>query len=438
MLCFFGQKSSMKVHVIGIGGIGISALARMYLKSGARVTGSDREASSPIISELRRLGAVITRGHKASVVTRDTNLVIYTIAITENNPELIKARQLGIETKSYPEALGQLSLNRPTIAIAGTHGKTTTTAMVGEILVAARRQPMVIVGSLLRLATGRAGQHSNFIAGAGPLVVEACEYRRSFLALTPTILVITNIDNDHLDYYHDLADIEKAFAELAGKLPRAGTLVCDIGDPRLTKVIKATSAKVVDYRQLDQTARQLKLKVIGGHNRLNAAAALATAKTLGVKISVSSGALEKFRGTWRRLEYIGRTRRGALIYDDYGHHPTEIRATLAAIRRELVPKRLIVIFQPHLYSRTKILFKDFTTSFSAADEIMILPIYAARESKDKTVSSRILAEATPRATYVPNLAAAEKRLTTTHRGDLILTLGAGPVFVLAERLRYNR
>lgn len=424
----------MKVHFIGIGGIGVSAIARMYLIAGARVTGSDREIHSPIIAELGRLGAIITRGHRASAVPRDADRVIYTTAISQNNPELVRAEALGIKTLSYPEALGQISASRPTIAIAGTHGKTTTTAMVAEILLLARRNPMVVVGSLLKQS---AGGRSNFIAGEGPLVVEACEYRRSFLTLQPQVLVITNIDNDHLDYYRDLADIQNAFAELAGKIPPIGTLVCDVNDPRLTSVIQAARCRVIDYRRFDRIAGKLALRVIGVHNRWNAAAALAAGRAVRVPVATSRRALERFRGTWRRLEYLGRTRRGALIYDDYGHHPTAIRATLDAVRRELAPRRLFVVFQPHLYSRTKLLFREFIDSFKEADEILVLPIYAAREPRDKTVSSRVLAEAMPRAIYAPNIAATKKRLAGAGRGDLILTLGAGPVFVLGEKLRYN-
>jgi len=428
-------SSVRKVHFIGIGGIGVSALARMYLKSKAQVSGSDREADSLVISELRRLGAAITRGHRASAVPKDADLVIYTIAIPSNNPELSRARTLGLKTQSYPEALGQLSIGRPTIAISGTHGKTTTTAMVAEILVAARRDPLVVVGSLLNRVRSR---RSNFIAGRGPLVVEACEYRRSFLTLAPTILVITNIDNDHLDYYRDLVDIQSAFAELAGKIAPTGALICDKRDPRLQPILLNTRCLTIDYHQFDKMADKLSLRVLGAHNRLNAAAALAVAKVLKINPSISHQALEKFKGLWRRLEYLGRTRQGARLYDDYGHHPTAIRATLAAVRRDLAPQRLIVVFQPHLYSRTKLLFKEFAESFSAADEILVLPIYAAREPVDKTISSRILASAIPRAIYVSSITAAAKRLTqTTGPQDLILTLGAGDVFVLGEKLRYN-
>ncbi len=430
------MKKKEKVHFIGIGGIGVSAIARMYLKQGARVTGSDRDLESPVITELRKLGAKISRGHRASHVPKDADLVVHTIAITTDNPELVVARKLGLVIKTYPEVLGELSAERPTIAIAGTHGKTTTTAMVAEILVKAKLKPMVIVGSLLQ---GQGDKRSNFIAGTGPLVVEACEYRRSFMALNPTILVITNIDADHLDYYRDLADIQKAFADLVRKLPPTGTLICDTTDRRLLSVIAVASCPVIDYRQFDKVTDKIKLRVLGEHNRLNASAALAVGKVMKISPSISLGALNKFKGTWRRLEDLGRTRHGARLYDDYGHHPTAIQATLKAIREELKPKRLIVIFQPHLYSRTKSLLKEFSESFTEADEVFILPIYEAREeSADQTVSSEILAKLTPHATYTPNFTTILKKVVPSlTRDDLLLTIGAGDIFVLAEKLRYN-
>ena len=396
-------SSIQKVYFIGIGGIGVSALARKYLNDGYQVSGSDRTVSL-ITTELEKLGVKIFFKQKARNITADIDLVIYTIAIPTNHPELTRARKLGIKILSYPEALGELSRKIFTIAIAGTHGKTTTTAMVAEILLTAHRDPMVIVGSLLQ----RSDKHrSIFIAGKGPLVVETCEYRRSFLNLSPQILVITNIDTDHLDYYSNLADIQSAFAELAGKVPRSG--------------------KVITEKEYSQIKLPIKLLVPGQHNQRNAQAAIAVAKTVGISERLARRALASFRGTWRRFEYKGKTKKGALIYDDYAHHPTEIKATLVATREKFPHRRIVVIFQPHLYSRTKLLFKEFTESFNDADEILILPIYAAREPKDKTISSRILATAIPRAIYTPNLSAVEKHLAKTNRHDLILNLGAGDV-----------
>ncbi len=421
-----------KAHFVGIGGIGISALARFFLFEGKTVTGSDLVLTSPIVAELKKQGAKISHGHKASQVPAGCQLLVYSLAIPESNPERRAATRRGLTQLSYPQALGLISQGKFTIAVAGTHGKTTTAAMVADILLAARRDPMVIVGSLLR----RPDNHrSNFIAGEGPVVVEACEYRRSFLNLSPRILVITNIDTDHLDYYRDLADIQSAFAELAAKVPPDGFLICDRQNPKLQPVLLNTRCLTIDYRRL---GRGFKLKVPGEHNILNAQAALAAAKVLRISPSLALGALNKFKGTWRRFEDRGQTRSGARLYDDYAHHPTEIRATLAAARAKFPKRRIVVVFQPHLYSRTKLLFDDFVVSFSQADEVLVLPIYAAREARDPAVTSQILAAAI-QARYFPTFAAAEKYLNQRlGRGDLLLTMGAGDVYVLTQALSVEK
>jgi len=425
----------MKVHLVGIGGIGVSALARMFLGEGppaGGVSGSDRDPS-PITEELARLGVKIFFGHRAENLPPDADLVIYTIAVPPDNPELLAAKRLGIKTLSYPEALGEISARKFTIAVAGTHGKTTTTAMLAKIFIDAGLDPTVIVGSILPT------QKSNFIFGRSKyFIVEACEYRRSFLNLSPRILVITNIDNDHLDYYRDLADIESAFAELAGKLPADGALVCDRNDERLKSVLLNTRCLTFDYRQLPTT--DLKLSVPGEHNQRNAQAALAVAAVVGIDQSVARRSLETFSGTWRRFEFKGRTAGGALVYDDYAHHPTEIRATLAGARELFPDQKIVVIFQPHLYSRTKLLLNDFATSFHGADQVIVLPIYAAREPFDASISAEILAEAITKqgvpARAVSGFESASNYLQNLKPNpyNLILTMGAGDIFQLAENL----
>ena len=425
----------MKVHLVGIGGIGVSALARMFLGEGppaGGVSGSDRDPS-PITEELARLGVKIFFGHRAENLPPDADLVIYTIAVPPDNPELLAAKRLGIKTLSYPEALGEISARKFTIAVAGTHGKTTTTAMLAKIFIDAGLDPTVIVGSILPT------QKSNFIFGRSKyFIVEACEYRRSFLNLSPRILVITNIDNDHLDYYRDLADIESAFAELAGKLPADGALVCDRNDERLKSVLLNTRCLTFDYRQLPTT--DLKCSVPGGPNKRNAQAALAVAAVVGIDQSVARRSLETFSGTWRRFEFKGRTAGGALVYDDYAHHPTEIRATLAGARELFPDQKIVVIFQPHLYSRTKLLLNDFATSFHGADQVIVLPIYAAREPFDASISAEILAEAITKqgvpARAVSGFESASNYLQNLKPNpyNLILTMGAGDIFQLAENL----
>lgn len=413
----------MKVHFIGIGGIGVSAIARMMLGEGnppvGGVSGSDA-SPSPITAELTKLGAKIFVGQKAENISADCDLVIHTIAIPETNPELRRARELGIKTQTYPEFLGQLSREKFTIAVAGTHGKTTTTAMIAKILLDAGFDPTVIVGSLLKET------QSNFIAGKSKyLVVEACEYRRSFLNLWPQILVITNIDNDHLDYYLDMSDIHKAFAELAAKVPADG--------------------KVITAKEYEQVPVDFKLKVPGAHNVQNAQAALAVATAVGIERSLAVKALEEFAGTWRRFEFKGKTPStslgagGVLVYDDYAHHPTAIRATLKAARELAGEKKVIVVFQPHLYSRTKHSFADFATSFGDANLVIVAPIYAAREPFDPSVDSEKLAEAinqqSQNAIYLANFTEMKQKILATAKADdLVFTMGAGDIYHLADDL----
>lgn len=424
-------RAARTIHFIGIGGIGLSAIARLGLKLGKKVSGSDRRAS-PVTAQLENLGAQIYFGEAAEHLPLETELVIHTIAITPDNPEWLEAKRRGLAILTYPEVLGQLSRERKTVAVSGTHGKTTTTAMLGQILVAAGMDPLVIVGSLLQESG------SNLINGEGEyFVVEACEYRRSFLNLSPSLLIITNIDNDHLDYYRDLADIQSAFAELASRMPADGFLICDPKDERLKPVLEKTKAQIIDYT-LEKIS--VPLLVPGAHNQNNAKAALAAARAAGVPARVALSTLSQFTGTWRRFQAKGKTKNGALVYDDYAHHPTEIKATLAGAREAFPEKKLVAVFQPHLYSRTKQLFSEFAASFSRADEVLLLPIYAAREALDPTISSERLVEALKQAgktsQVLPDLMSAAQYLTQPafDRQTLIVTLGAGDIFELAQTL----
>ncbi len=424
-------QQAKKIHFIGIGGIGISAIARMFLLEGKEVSGSD-QSENLVTEELAKLGAKIFIGQKTENIAPDTDLIIYTIAIPADNPERVAGEHLNIPAMTYPEALGQISKTKTTVAVAGTHGKTTTTAMIAQIALAAKLDPTVVVGSFM---LNDDGNQTNFIAGKGDLLIaEACEYRRSFLNLSPKILVITNIDNDHLDYYQDLADIQSAFAELAAKVPEDGYLICDVNAPNLAPVLAAAKCQVVDYTKVGITG--LELLVPGGHNILNAQAALAVAKILDISPSTALEALNKFSGTWRRFEFKGELASGALIYDDYAHHPTEIKATLAAAREKFPERRIIAVFQPHLYSRTKLLLNDFAGSFVAADQVIIAPIYAAREAPDPTISHELLATAIgAKARALASLPAITAYLKTLIKPtDLVLTIGAGNVCEVAEAL----
>lgn len=377
------------VHFIGIGGIGISAIARMMLHDGKVVTGQDMQEGE-VVNELRKAGIDIKIGQSYENIPENTDLIVYTIAIDIYDPELAKRikERADIPVKSYPQMLDVVSRDKYTIAVSGTHGKTTTTAMIAQILQDNESDPTVIVGSLL------VGSKSNFIAGSSKyFVVEACEYRRSFLNINPKILVITNIDSDHLDYYKDIEDIKSAFRELVMKVPDDGFVICNPDDPNISDVIKDTKTKIIDWN--DYFDVSLKLKIPGIHNKKDAAAAIAIAGILGVSKDDAEKSACNFPGTWKRFEFKGRIKNGISLYDDYAHHPTEVMATLSGFR-ELYPKddnwRLTVVFQPHLFSRTKLLLNDFAKSFGEADEVLVLPIYFAREVDDGSISSQILSD----------------------------------------------
>lgn len=439
------------VHFIGIGGIGISAIARMMVGEGKKVTGQDMQ-DSEIIQELKKLGAEIIIGQSYENIPKNTDLIIYTIAIEYYDPELFKklkepsrGGQATIPIRSYPEMLGIISKDKYTIAVSGTHGKTTTTAMIAQILRDTKNDPTVIVGSLL-IGDGSTNspQGTNFIAGKSELfVVEACEYRRSFLNINPKILIITNIDADHLDYYKDIEDIKNAFHELAMKVPEDGFIVCNPEDNNISDVIKDVKAKIINYQ--DYFNKDLKLKIPGIHNKKDAACASAVADLIGVKKEDINKALLLFPGTWRRFEYKGDTPSGTKIYDDYAHHPTEISSTLEGFR-EIYPKedewKITVVFQPHLYSRTKFLLNDFVKSFGDADQVLILPIYYAREEDDGTISSKILSEEINKYQNNQNSKAfnnfedVEKELKnmSLSNKDIIITMGAGEAFKVGDKL----
>ena len=420
-----------KAHFVGIGGIGVSAIARMLLAEGKIVSGSDT-ASSAIIDELRKIGAKIFMGHSADNVADDVDLIVYTPAVDFENPELKKGKKLKLPTLSYPEMLGVISKNKFTIAVSGTHGKTTTTAMIGKILMDAKKDPTIIVGSLLK------EQGSNFVAGNGKyLVVEACEYKRSFLSLKPSILVITNIDADHLDYYKDISDIERAFLELVSKLGKTGYVVCDPYGPHIREAIEDADCKVVDYTEF--VDERIKLKIPGKHNILNSAAALAVSHILQIDKKVTEKSLRDFSGTWRRFEFKGKTSQNSLVYDDYGHHPTEIMATLAGAR-ELHPKsKIVAVFQPHLYSRTKSHLAEFGKSFKDADLVIVASIYAAREKKDPSINSQMLAEEIKKnkkqVIYLKTFFEIENYLiANSDEKNVIITIGAGDVYKISDSL----
>ncbi len=419
------------IYFIGIGGIGISAIARMYLGEGKKVGGSDREPSL-VTDELVKLGAQIVFGQKAENIPADCELVIYTNAIGEDNPELVEAKKRGLKIMSYPEALGQISAEKFTVAISGMHGKTTTSAMVAEMLIAAKLDPTVVVGSFLKSGT-------NFISGqSNYLVVEADEYKRAFLNLAPKILAINNIDLDHLDYYKDLVDIQNAFGELVAKIPSDGALICDPHHPHVAPIIAQAKCPVYDYNQVDIAG--LDLAVPGEHNRNNARVAIKIGEVLGIEPAIIIEALNNFKGTWRRFEYKGEMASGALVYDDYAHNPQKVAAALGGAREKFPTKKIIAVFKPHLFSRTKLLLNDFAKSFGDADIVGIMDIYPAREAFDPTIHSKDLVELIKKegveVHYLDSFQAAEEFIKTNalSDNDVVMTIGAGDGYKIGEAI----
>lgn len=457
----------MYLHFIGIGGIGVSALAQYYLATDNKVSGSDL-VESEITKSLRKKGAKIYIGkHKAKNVPKNVDLVIYTPATPEDNPELKEAKSLKIrnsklEILSYPQALGELTKQYFTIAVCGTHGKSTTTAMLSLILTKAGLNPTVIIGTKLKEFG-----NSNFRMGGKPksniartllrgrnvLVIEADEHFASFLNYWPKIIVLTTIEKDHLDYYKNLNNILKAFKEFILHLPKDGYLVANKDDKNIQKILISNFKFPIFKYSLNQPeVKKLKklLKVPGEHNVQNALAALTVARILKVPDNVSLKALSEYRGAWRRFEVFNTkliTHNQQLItyklISDYGHHPTEIKATLKAAREKFPSKRIILIFQPHQYQRTKLLFKDFVKSFDEADILILNEIYGvAGREKGKIVSSKDLANAVQKrrkeeksVVFIKNIKEIPKFLAKILKpNDVVIVMGAGDIYNLTLEL----
>ena len=419
------------VHFIGVGGIGISAVARMLLGEGKIVSGSDESVSS-VTKSLEALGVRIYEKHGAQNIDEDVDLIIYTIAISDDNAELAQAKSLGVPVITYPQSLEIISKNKKTIVISGTHGKTTTTSMIATAMIENDFDPTVIVGSILK------EWNSNFLPGKSDyFVVEGCEYKRSFLNLHPYGLVITNIEADHLDYYKDLADIKSAFRELAERVPVDGFIVTNFENNSVAEVVTGLACKIIDYKKANIS--DVSLKIPGAHNVENAQATYSVLEALGARSENIKKSLENFSGVWRRFEYIGETSKGTVVYDDYAHHPTEIKAFLKAARETFSDKKILAVFQPHLFSRTKDFLEEFAQSFGNADEIVILPIYKAREVDTGEISSQDLVDKITalgqNARLIEDFAKAKDYiLNNKDENWVVTTIGAGEANLLAEQL----
>ncbi len=450
-------KHPIHVHFIGIGGISMSGLAEVLLEEGFTVSGSDNKPS-PLTEKLEAAGVSVFYGQKASNITEGIDAVIFTAAIHEDNEEYQEAARRGIPMLTRAQFLGQLMTNyEMPIAVSGTHGKTTTTSMLSHILLKAQADPTISVGGILNAIGGniRVGHSEIFLT-------EACEYTNSFLEFFPKIGIILNIDEDHLDFFKDLADIRRSFRKFAELIPADGYLVINGEIENLEEIAGNLPCKVVTYgmdSRMDYSAanisydelgrvsfdflkkgdfaERISLSVNGDHNVSNSLSALAAADILSIPADVSGRGLNEFGGTKRRFEYKGEVN-GIAVIDDYAHHPTEIKAALKAA--ESYPHReMWCVFQPHTYSRTKALFHDFTDALLLADHIVLADIYAARETDTLGVTSEALAEELREkgadAYYLPTFEEIEKFcLENCQKGDMLITMGAGDVVNIGETL----
>jgi len=415
-----------KAYFIGIGGIGMSGLAQLIKDQGTEVSGSDREAS-PVTELLESKGIHVELVQKAENVPGDADVAVYSEAVWKDNPERMKVAELGVREISYFEALGEISKDKRTIAVAGTHGKTTTTAMTAKLLSLAGASPTAVVGSIVR------DFDSNYLRGTSDLfVVEACEYKGDFLTLTPEILVVTNIEWDHTDYYPDLAAVQASFRKL---MERAKVIITNTKDPSIMPLLDGLSAEIRNYTE----ESTYELMVPGEFNQMNARAAVAGTRAAMPDISdeVIRGALKAFSGAWRRFEYKGKTKNGTPVYDDYAHHPTAVKATLAELRKKTNGK-IFVTFHPHLYSRTRDLLPEFATAFTDADEVIIAPIYPAREPDDGITSNKLLAEKIAEQGVHARFGTFDEiehiLRTEPTANDIIMTMGAGDIYKVADKL----
>jgi UDP-N-acetylmuramate--alanine ligase len=447
-----------RVHFVGIGGAGMSGIARIMLGRGVPVSGSDRAASAQL-DELVRLGATVYVGHAAEHVAGADTVVTTPSAIGERNIEIVEARRRGIPVLPRAAALASIMIGKRGVAISGTHGKTTTTSMLTTVLRHSGADPSYVIGGVLA-ETGRGADE-----GTGEwFVVEADESDGSFLMLSPAAAVVTCIEAEHLDNYRDLAEIEATFAAFVGKISEGGLLVAGADDPRAAALAAAAAAgrslrvrtygesAGADYRVtgvsvLGMTTRltvtapgarpvTLTVRVPGRHYALNAAAAFATAVELGVPAETVVGGLEAYRGAARRMEPKGEAD-GVRVLDSYAHHPTELAADLTAARDVAAGGRVIAVFQPHLYSRTRFFAAEFGAALGLADEALVLDVYAAREDPEPGVTGKLVADAVPggRARFVPDAAAVPEVIAGLAKpGDLVLTMGAGDVTELGPRI----
>lgn len=447
----------MNIHFIGIGGINMSALAEICINKGYNVSGSDMQESY-LVDNLRSLGAKITIGQKKENITNDINLVVYTAAISNENEEFLAAKEKNILMINRAAFLGQIMREyKNSIAVSGTHGKTTTTSMLSTIFNYAEKDPTILVGGNLSTIGGnvRIGSSENFIT-------EACEYVDSFLNFNPFISIVLNIEEDHLDYFSGIEEIKASFNKFGKLLPEDGYFIVN-GDNENTKdIMYDVGATIIKFGQKDDNDAIISeirydedgfamfnlnykgvnlgtfdLSVYGLHNVYNATAAIIASIVSNIEVDVIKKAIKEYNGVGRRFEKKGYFK-NTLVVDDYAHHPTEVKATLSAAKT-LKKNKLWVVFQPHTYSRTKALLKEFAEAFYSADKVIITDIYAAREKNPGDISSKDLVEKLYHnnvdVTYIPTFEEIENYLRENlEDDDLIITCGAGPIYKVGESL----
>ncbi len=424
--------NDMIIFCSGIGGIGLSAYASLQKAAGHEVSGSDG-TDSVLVQSLRQAGIPVTLSQAGSALPVGCQLFVYSEAIPEDAPERVLARERGIRSISYFAAVGELSKGKRLIAVSGTHGKSSTTAMVARVLIEAGLDPTVVVGTKVRELGG-----TNFRVGKSDLfVLEACEYRRSFHYLSPSIALVTNVDGDHFDAYKDLAEYQRSFVEFLQLLPPDGVVITHGHDEDCRAVVAQSGRTLVDADDLPLP----EVLTLGMHMRQNAQLVLRLALHLGISEAVARASLAGFAGTWRRLEIVGKRADGITVIDDYAHHPVEIRASLEGIASGYPDKRLIVVFQPHTHDRTIKLYDEFLNAFGDADVVIVPNIYAARGEVDteKVEVPRLVADLTARGLQAIDGRSLPETLRLLNEevlqpGDVVVTMGAGDVTSLSKQL----
>lgn len=449
-------SSIKKLHFVGIGGIGMSGIAEILLDQGFKISGSDKMLSE-VTERLQKLGAEIFEGHRVKNVKNDVDALVYSSAVSLDNPEILEAQRRKVPIIRRAEMLAEVMRLKYGIGIAGTHGKTTTTSMTSLVLMEGGLDPTVIVGGKL---SGLGGTNARLGKGEF-IVVEADEFDRSFLSLTPTIAVLTTLEMDHLDCYRDLEDIKMAFLQFANKVPFYGFVVLCLDEPALQDIMpQLNKKKIITYGLNPQADLQavdihhkencsaftvlreenelgkITIQVPGKHNVQNALAAIVVGLELGVPFAKVKTGIEKFTGVYRRWEKKGEVN-GITLYDDYAHHPTECRATLAGAKAGW-RRRIVCVFQPHLYSRTRDFYDEFGKSFLLCDVLVVTDVYPAREEPIQGVTGELIAHAAKQfghkdAHYIPEKKDVPDYLKNiVKRGDIIITMGAGDIWKYGE------